>query len=63
MNVLNLNHATNSKILISLWPQLVYKPLQSLIKIEGEGMTQASLVAALFVQQNLANPNIRYLQA
>ena len=33
------------------------------IKIEGEGMTQASLVTALFVQQNLTNLNIRYLQA
>ena len=56
-----LNLATNSKILISLWVPIGLQTTpvsDKRIKIEGEGMTQASLVAALH-----ANLNIKYLQA
>ena len=56
-----LNLATNSKILISLWVPIGLQTTpvsDKRIKIEGEGMTQASLVAALY-----ANLNIKYLQA
>ena len=56
-----LNLATNSKILISLWVPIGLQTTpvsDKRIKIEGEGMTQASLVAALH-----ANPSIKYLQA